>query len=235
MATIQNVKTSYVENNGTSYAYRILGQDTASPPPLLLLQFFRGSIDFWDPLLVSLLAKSRCVILLDNAGVGHSTGEIPDSIPEMARHVTTFINAQGLKQTDILGFSLGGMVAQQVALDSSAAGTNLVRKLIVSASSPGRGPRGGSEGIVDGDGATTNKLAGTPETSEDAFLKLFFYDSDTSRAAGREWFKRIHERTNETSREERKGEVQGMGIMKQGMAMGKWAGGEGTSRLHIQV
>jgi hypothetical protein len=122
------------------------------------------------------------------------------------------------------------MVAQRVALDSISAGTSLVRKAIISASSPGRGPHGG-EGIVDGDGATTNKLAGTPETSEEAFLKLFFYDSETSRAAGRDWFKRIHERTKETSGEERQVEVQGMGIMKQGMAMGKWSGGEGISHL----
>ena len=123
--------------------------------------------------------------------------------------------------------------ALEVWLPSKSLSTRAARaqtlsgKLIVSASSPGRGLHGGGEGIADGDGVTTVKLAGTPKTSGEAFLKLFFYDSDTSRAAGRGWFKRIHERTKETSGEERKGEVQVMGIMNQGMAMGKWVGGEG--------
>jgi pimeloyl-ACP methyl ester carboxylesterase len=98
MATVQRAKTSYVETNGISYAYRILGPQNVSTPPLLLLQFFRASIDFWDPLLVSILAKTRCVVLFDNAGVGHSTGEIPDSITEMARHVTIFVDALGYRR-----------------------------------------------------------------------------------------------------------------------------------------
>lgn len=228
MATPQTAKTSFVEANGVSYAYRIFGPTTTSLPPLLLLQFFRATADFWNPLLVSFLASHRQVILFDNAGIGQSIGSIADSISGMAHHVETFCHALNLEQIDLLGFSLGGRVAQQVGLNALANATSLVRKLIVSASSPGRGAQGG-EGVVDGDGTTTNKLAGTPETSEESFLKLFFLDSQSSREAGRAWFARIRERSEATSGEPRTVEVQANGIMAQGRCLGKWAQGEGNS------
>jgi pimeloyl-ACP methyl ester carboxylesterase len=232
MTTSENAKTQFVTVNEVKYAYRLLGPPTTSTPtpPLLLLQFFRASIDHWDPLLLSLLSAHRPLILFDSAGVGHSTGTIPDSISGMAEHTSTFLEAIGVKEVDILGFSMGGMVAQQLALDASTGKAKglIIRKMILSATSPGRGPSGG-EGVVDGDGKEINERAGTPETSLENFLKLFFLDSESSREAGREWYARIMKRTRESSGEERAREVQGMGIMMQGMSMGKWAGGEGMS------
>jgi pimeloyl-ACP methyl ester carboxylesterase len=183
-------------------------------------------MDYWDPLLVSFLAATRHIILFDNAGVGQSSGAVADSIKQMAKHVETFLDLKEIKEVDLLGFSLGGMVAQQVALDTAAKG--LVRKLALSATSPGRGPEGG-DGIVDGDANETNARAGTPETSLENFLKLFYFDSDTSRAAGTSWWNRINERNTEISGEKRTKEAQGQNIMAMGMAMGKWAGGEGES------
>lgn len=226
MTTPQTIKTSFVESPSVKYAYRKLGP--SSGVPLLLFQFFRATMDHWDPLLVSLLSASRQVILFDNAGVGQSTGENPDSVAGMAEHVEAFLEALNIDKVDLLGFSIGGTVAQQVALDTASKG--LVRKMILSATSPGRGTSGG-EDIVDADDPTIQKLAGTPETSEEAFHKLFFYPSDSSREAGSAWFKRIAERNESTSGEEREKEVQGKGIMAQSMALGKWAKEEGVKYL----
>jgi pimeloyl-ACP methyl ester carboxylesterase len=96
--------------NGVDYAYREVGEGT---PPLVLLQHFRGNLDNWDPALVDALARDRRVVTFDNAGVGGSTGTTPSTISQMARDAIAFLDALELGAVDLLGFSIGGFVAQE--------------------------------------------------------------------------------------------------------------------------
>src|ERR1700761_2935339 len=117
--------------NGIDYAYR----DTGGPDgvtPLVLLQHFRGNLDSWDPALVDALAGSRRVITFDNTGVGHSTGRTADTVEQMAKDALAFISALGLSEVDLLGFSIGSFVAQEIALRRPG----LVRRLVLASSAP---------------------------------------------------------------------------------------------------
>src|SRR5215204_1577240 len=114
-ATAITAPTQFVETRLETYAYRRFGGGAA--PALVFLQHFTGTLDNWDPAVTDALAQGREVILLENAGVGRSTGEVPNTIEGMAAHLMAFADALGLSQLDLLGFSLGGMVAQQAALD----------------------------------------------------------------------------------------------------------------------
>src|SRR5258708_14516128 len=102
--------------NGVKYADRRLGTPAAGALLLVMLQHFRGKLDDWDPLLLDALASGREVIPVDNAGVGLSSGVVPRTITGMARDVIAFTDALGLSRIDLLGFSIGGMVAQQLTL-----------------------------------------------------------------------------------------------------------------------
>jgi pimeloyl-ACP methyl ester carboxylesterase len=110
--------------NGIDYAYRQVGEGT---PALVLLQHFRGNLDNWDPALVDALAHNRRVVTFDNAGVGGSTGTTPDTIAQMARDAIAFLEALELGAVDLLGFSIGSFVAQELALIRPAA----VRRLVL--------------------------------------------------------------------------------------------------------
>jgi pimeloyl-ACP methyl ester carboxylesterase len=105
-----------VEIDGAALVYRRFGNAQPGAPPLVCLQHFRGNLDFWDPTLVDRIARDREVILLANRGVGASTGVVPDNVTDMARDVLRFVDALGLAQIDLLGFSLGGYIAQELAL-----------------------------------------------------------------------------------------------------------------------
>ena len=118
--------------NGVEYAYREIGLASDGGVPLVLLQHFRGNLDNWDPALIDALATERRVIAFDNAGVGGSTGTTPDTIAQMARDAVAFLTALDIEQADILGFSIGSFVAQQVALTRPA----LVRRLVLAAAAP---------------------------------------------------------------------------------------------------
>src|SRR3984885_3447975 len=120
--------------NGIDYAYRDTGSDAV---PLVLLQHFRGNLDNWDPALIDALASTRRVVTFDNAGVGGSSGTTPDTIGQMARDAIALLTAIGLNQADLLGFSIGSFVAQEVALTRP----ELVRRLILASSAP-RGAAG---------------------------------------------------------------------------------------------
>ena len=115
VATLETAPTRYVEGGGIRFAYRQLGPSTGTP--LVLLQHFWGNIDAWDPAVVNTLAADRPVIAVDNAGVGRSSGQTPDNVAAMARDAVTFINLLGLSEVDLLGFSLGGCVAQQIVAE----------------------------------------------------------------------------------------------------------------------
>jgi pimeloyl-ACP methyl ester carboxylesterase len=172
--------TRYVEAGGIRYAYRRFGADAGVP--LLFLQHFRGGMDNWDPLLTDGFARDRPVILFNNAGVASTSGETPSTIDAMADHVATFVKALAFTKVDVLGFSIGGYVAQAFTLRHS----HLVRGLMLL----GTGPRGG-EGRGD---PRIFQVAGNPVPVLDDFLFLFFSPSETSQAAGRAFWERRHQR-----------------------------------------
>lgn len=126
--------TQFLAANGETYAYRRFGSGFG--PPLLLLQHFTGTLDNWDPTVTDPLAAGREVILFDSAGVGRSTGKVPETIAGMAAHALAFLDGLGLKKCDVLGFSLGGMVAQQMAQDRPS----IFRRMILVGTAP-RGRR----------------------------------------------------------------------------------------------
>lgn len=175
--------TRFVEANGVRYAYRRFGAETGTP--LIFLQHFRGGLDNWDPLVTDGLAQGRPVILFNNAGVASSNGETPDTIDAMGNHVAAFVNALGLKLVDVLGFSIGGYVAQAFVLGHP----HLVRKVVL----VGTGPRNG-EPATD---PKILKVAGNPVPGLEDFLFLFFAPSETSQAAGRAFWERRQQRKNQ--------------------------------------
>jgi len=170
--------------NGVDYAYREAGDGGV---PLVLLQHFRGNLDSWDPALVDALASGRRVVAFDNTGVGGSSGKTPDTVGQMARDAIAFIAALGLGQADILGFSIGGFVAQEIALIRPS----VVRRLIVASSAP-QGAAG-----MHGWAAKVIGAVGTPQTSPEGFAGVFFTRSPASRQAGQESLRRMYARTED--------------------------------------
>lgn len=132
MSTYATIKTETAEAaNGVVYAYRDLGEG-AGQPPLVLLQHFRGNLDNWDPALIDALAQGRRVITFDNRGVGATTGTTPNTAAAMAEDAIAFITALGATRVDLLGFSLGSFVAQEIALIRP----DLVRRIVLASAAP---------------------------------------------------------------------------------------------------
>jgi pimeloyl-ACP methyl ester carboxylesterase len=172
--------------NGISYAYRDTGGREGTVP-LVSLQHFRGNLDSWDPALIDALARSRQVITFDNAGVGGSAGTTPDTIEQMARDAIAFIGALGHSQVDLLGFSIGSFVAQEIALRRPA----LVRRLVLASSAPtgAAGMHGWAPDVIG--------AVGTPQTSPEEYLGVFFAASAASQQAGKEALGRMYARTED--------------------------------------
>src|SRR2546421_11092709 len=165
-----------LEIGDVAFVYRRFGNTGTSAPALVMLQHFRGNLDNWDPALVDRLAQDREVILLDNRGVGSSTGVVPENVTTMARDALAFIDALGLEQIDLLGFSLGGYVAQELVLLRP----RLVRRLVLAGTAPQGGPdlHRWSDDVY---------APATPdEPTADTRLALFFSTSEQSRAKGTE-------------------------------------------------
>jgi pimeloyl-ACP methyl ester carboxylesterase len=177
--------TQFVVVDGICYAYRRFGASTGVP--LVFLQHFRGGLDHWDPMVTDRLAEDRPVILFNNAGIASSSGEPARTIDGMALHVIKFLRALGLDQVDILGFSTGGFVAQQVAVLRP----NLLRRLVLA----GTGPQGG-ERMAEYTPAVAEHATRESPTLED-FLYLFFGQSDAGQEAGKTFWKRRHERLDQ--------------------------------------
>jgi pimeloyl-ACP methyl ester carboxylesterase len=173
--------------NGVDYAYRDTGGGGDGALPLVLLQHFRGNLDNWDPALVDALALNRRVVAFDNAGVGGSTGTTPDTIGQMARDAIAFIAAMGFAQADILGFSIGSFVAQQIALVRPA----IVRRLVLASSAP-QGAAG-----MHGWAPEVMAAVGTPKTKPEGYLDVFFSRSEESRQAGKEASQRMYARSQD--------------------------------------
>lgn len=164
--------------NGTTFAYRDLGSGEV---PLVLFQHFRGNLDNWDPLLIDALAEKRRVITFDNAGVGGSSGETPATIAAMAADAIAFVEALELEQVDLLGFSIGSFVAQDVTLVRP----DLVRRLVLASSAPQ-----GAAGMHGWPTAVIEKV-GRREGSPEGYLAVFYAGSAASQEAGRQSAQRI--------------------------------------------
>jgi pimeloyl-ACP methyl ester carboxylesterase len=176
--------TRFDEVDGIRFAYRRFGNPMGEP--IVLLQHFMGNLDNYDPAITDALAMGREVILTDNAGVGLSTGEAPETVAGMARDAASLIDALGLEDVDLFGFSMGGFVAQQIAVDRP----ELVRRLIL----VGTGPRGG-EGM-DQLAPDVAPLFGEDYDPQDLmWLPIFFSPSEASQAAGHRFLERIRART----------------------------------------
>jgi pimeloyl-ACP methyl ester carboxylesterase len=204
--THQIAPTQFVEANGTRFAYRRFGK--TGGVPLVFNMHFTGTMDHWDPAVTDGLAKERQIILFDNAGVSSSSGEVPTTIEEMGANAVAFIKALGLKQVDVLGFSIGGLVAQEITLQAR----DLVRRLVL----VGTGPRSG-ESMDTGTPEGQRIFGATYEEPDDLWLSVFFTPSQASQAVGREFLKRFRLRTKD-----RDPEVNDKVAPAQRSAIAKW-------------
>ncbi|MDQ1657463.1 MAG: hypothetical protein QOD41_2546 [Cryptosporangiaceae bacterium] len=166
-------------SNGVEYAYRVTGASDA--PPLVTLQHFRGNLDSWDPALIDALAAGRRVITFDNRGVAATSGRTPSTMAQMALDAIDFIDALNIGEVDLLGFSIGSFLAQEIALIRPAS----VRKVVLASSAPkgASGIHGWTPAVIE--------AVGKPETSSEEYLSVFFAGSDASRAAGQEVLGRL--------------------------------------------
>ena len=176
--------TQFLETKKERYAYRRFGKGPGLP--LLFLQHFTGTLDNWDPAVTDPLASGREAILFESAGLGRSSGAVPQTVAGMAAHAQAFLDGLGLKTCDVLGFSLGGMVAQQMVLDRPS----VFRRLIL----VGTGPRGG-EDIMHLDKPSLAKPLADPNLKGYAVLqKIFFAATGSSQAAGAAFIERLMQR-----------------------------------------
>src|SRR4030088_223641 len=206
--THQTAPSQFVEANGTRFAYRRFGK--SGGVALVLHQHFNGTMDHWDPAVTDGFAREREVILFNNAGISSSSGQVPTSIEGMAGNAIAFIGALGLAKVDVLGFSIGGFVAQEIA--GQAPG--LVRKLVL----VGTGPRGG-EGMANLTPEAQQIFGASYEEPAHLWLTVHFGPSEKAQAAGLEFLKRKHLRQVDRDPEvnEKVGERQIEAIVKWGV------------------
>jgi pimeloyl-ACP methyl ester carboxylesterase len=183
--THQTAETRFADAGGVRLAYRRLGPAAATP--LMMLQHFRGNLDSWDPALIDALTVEREVILVDYPGVSSSEGEFGPAIADTARTMIAFASALELSEVDMLGFSIGGFVAQDIALMRPA----LVRRLVLAATGPKGAPgmHGWREDIA--------RAARLEQSTADSLLHIFFAPTDTSRAKGRAFLGRFMARSED--------------------------------------
>jgi pimeloyl-ACP methyl ester carboxylesterase len=178
MAYVDASTRRITAESGIDYAYRDLGEGDV---PLVLLQHFRGSLDNWDPALVDALAAARRVVAFDNVGVAATTGTTPSTIEAMAHDAIAFVEALGLDRIDLLGFSIGSFVAQEIALIRP----DLLRRVVLASSAPqgAAGMHGWAPEVIG--------AVGAPETRPEGYVSVFFAPTDTSRDAGQQAAGRI--------------------------------------------
>lgn len=177
---LAHAPTQFAEAGGIRFSYRRLG--AAQGVPLLCLQHFTGTMDSWDPDVVDDLAETRPVIVFNNAGVGLSTGSVPDDVARMAEDARAFMAALGLNQVDLLGFSLGGFIAQLLSAETPG----LVRRLVLA----GTAPKGGEQHLLAVMADAQARMG-----ADDIRLPLFFTRSAASQAAGHAFLARAAART----------------------------------------
>jgi pimeloyl-ACP methyl ester carboxylesterase len=180
--THETAPTQYVPVNGVQFAYRTFGK--ADGLPLLFLQHFTGTMDNWDPLVTNGLAENHRVVIFDNVGVGNSSGETPPTVAQMTRDTHAFIQALGFEKVDVLGFSLGNFIAQQLILDHPA----LVRRVILVGGAPvGQG--------ADHFKYVIGQIADKP--MKERLLYLFFEATASSQQQGEAFIERLESRTTD--------------------------------------
>ena len=182
----KNAPTQSVSVGGTKFVYRELGIDTGVP--VIFLNHLAANLDNWDPRVVDGIATKHRVITFDNRGLGASEGKTPDTVEAMAQDAVAFIRALGFAQVDLLGFSLGGMVSQVIALQEPA----LVRKIILA----GTGPAGG-DGIVNVTKLSYLDTLHAYATFKDPKELLFFTRTAHGKSEAKAFIKRLKERTND--------------------------------------
>jgi pimeloyl-ACP methyl ester carboxylesterase len=183
--THQTARTQFVDAGGVQFAFRRFGRPGVAP--LVMLQHFRGNLDNWDPALTDALSAEREVILVDYPGAGASTGEPSHNIATTARQMIGFTDALELPAVDLLGFSIGGFVAQEIALIRPG----LIRRLVLA----GTGPKGapGMHGWREDIAAA----ARSPESTAEGLLYIFFAHTETSQTKGREFLARFMQRSED--------------------------------------
>jgi pimeloyl-ACP methyl ester carboxylesterase len=182
--THQTAPTQFVEANGIRFAYRRFGN--AAGVPLVFNQHFTGTMDHWDPAVTDGFAKDREVILFNNAGVSSSSGEVPTTFEKMGANAAAFIKALGLTKVDVLGFSIGGFVAQEITLQAP----DIVRRLVL----VGTGPRGG-EDMATLTPEAQKIFGATYDDPDHLWLHVHFTQSGQSQTAGREFLRRFRLRS----------------------------------------
>jgi pimeloyl-ACP methyl ester carboxylesterase len=205
--THQSVPTQFVEAEGIRFAYRRFG--TPNGIPLVFNQHYTGTMDHWDPAVTDGFAKDREVILFNNAGISSSSGEVPTAFEEVGANAIAFIKALGLTKVDVLGFSIGGFVAQEITLQAP----DLVRRIVL----VGTGPRGG-EGMQGGTPEGNRIFGASYDDPDHLWLSVFFTPSPASQAAGQEFLKRFRLRSKE-----RDPEVNDRVAPAQRAAIAKWS------------
>jgi pimeloyl-ACP methyl ester carboxylesterase len=168
----------FAAETGIEYAYRDVGDGDV---PVVLLQHFRGNLDNWDPALIDALAADRRVVTFDNVGVGATTGTTPNTVEAMAPGAIAFLEALDVQRVDLLGFSIGSFVAQEIALIRP----DFLRRVVLASSAPqgAAGMHGWAPEVIG--------AVGTPQTTPEAYISVFFAPTDTSREAGRQAAGRI--------------------------------------------
>jgi pimeloyl-ACP methyl ester carboxylesterase len=215
--THDTAPTQFVEAGGIRFAYRRFG--LPGRRPVVFFQHFMGTLDDHDPAVTDGLAADREVILFNNTGVALTSGLVPDSIEAMARDAISFMDALGLAQADLLGHSMGGLVAQEVAL----ARPELARKLIL----VGTGPRGGVD-IGNTPAWVAELFTRKYERQEDMWLPILFGTSEKAQAAGRAYVERI------VARKDRDAPFSDQSVMAQRAAIGTYGGMKDPSFAHLK-
>jgi len=190
-ATWKNVPTQTIHANDVSFVYREMGQHNGGTPVVFLVHL-AAVLDNWDPRIMDGLATKHHVIAFDNRGIGASTGSASNSIEQMADDAITFIKAKGFKQVDLLGFSMGGMIAQEMVLKEP----QLIRKMILA----GTGPAGG-EGISTVNGVANYDILRGLLTGQDPKQYLFFTRTPNGIEAGKAFLARLNERSENRDKE----------------------------------
>lgn len=187
----KNAPTQFINAGGINFAYREYGQQNGGTP-VIFLNHLAAVLDNWDPRIIDGIAAKHHVVIFDNRGVGASTGEPAKSIEQMADDAITFIHAKGFKQVDLFGFSMGGMISQEIVLKQP----QLIRKMILS----GTGPAGGT-GISTVGRVSNWDLVRGMATRQDPKVYLFFTRTDNGKAAAKQFVQRINERTENRDKE----------------------------------
>jgi len=212
MATYETAETKFITIHGVKHAYRLFGKSEGIPPFLHI--HFRGNMDWWDPAFINPLAAKRPILLIDSTGVGRSEGEVPTTFIGWVQAVVDVVRALKIPKMDVFGFSMGGFVAQLIALEAP----DLTHKLVIAGSGPSAG-----EGVVNGDSQYFVAVASgrTDEENKKAFKHTFFSWSDKKQKIGDEWWERMTK-----ARRDRAPLVEGQGLENQIKAVQRWGSGE---------